>query len=358
MRHLRRRLRRWHVLAAAVLGVAVVLSAGVARAASPPPCGFHLPGQPPNYCTHYQSFALHAATPIALGDYTTGFVPGVVTVPVPTPFNPDVLAFKARNTASGQVELYDLSGYHGFRQIDGVLPLPINGQDFAANYARPAVGDYNRDGTPDLYLFKVRNTGTGTLEVHVLDGATNYSTFLLETGTRISAADADANLVPSFGVADFNGDGILDLYTFRDRGTWAGLFEIDVLNGLDNYQTPLANVSTQIAASDFVNSFAPDVPVGDYNKDGKADVFTVKRANTGTGRLELHVLDGLSGYRSFALQTGTAIGSGDATGNGFQYAVGDYTRDGVPDLFAIKPLNTGSGRLEVHILDGNVQSVP
>jgi hypothetical protein len=140
---------------------------------------------------------------------------------------------------------------------------------------------------------KRSNTGTGTLEVHVLSGASNYQSFLLQTGTPIGQADAATN------------------FTFA---------------------------------------------VGDYDQDGRPDLFCLKRTNTGTGSLEVHILSRASNYQSFVLQTGTPIGQADAATN-FTFAVGDYDQDGRPDLFCLKRTNTGTGKLEVHVL-GTVTPTP
>jgi hypothetical protein len=82
----------------------------------------------------------------------------------------------------------------------------------------------------------------------------------------------------------------------------------------------------------------------------------LKRSNTGTGKLEVHVLSGASNYQSFLLQTGTPIGQADAATN-FTFAVGDYDQDGRPDLLCLKRTNTGTGSLEVHVL-GTVTPTP
>ena len=46
---------------------------------------------------------------------------------------------------------------------------------------------------------------------------------------------------------------------------------------------------------------------------------------------------------------GTPIGEADAAAN-FTFAVGDYNRDGRADVFCLKKTNTGTNSLEVHIL--------
>jgi hypothetical protein len=104
---------------------------------------------------------------------------------------------------------------------------PITEADAAANFAF-AVGDFNQDGIPDVYCLKRTNTGTGTLEVHVLNGADNYQSFLLQTGTPITEADAAANF--AFAVGDFNQDGIPDVYCLKRTNTGTGTLEVHVLN--------------------------------------------------------------------------------------------------------------------------------
>src|SRR5262245_57627855 len=75
----------------------------------------------------------------------------------------------------------------------------------------------------------------------------------------------------------------------------------------------------------------------------------------GEGRLD--ALNAATNYQRFLLQTGTAISEADAAAN-FRFATGDFNGDGIPDLYAIKVSNTGSGKLEVHVLNGatNYQS--
>jgi hypothetical protein len=47
----------------------------------------------------------------------------------------------------------------------------------------------------DLVGVKVRNTGTGSMEVHILTAASNYQQFSLHTGTPINEVDASDNFV-------------------------------------------------------------------------------------------------------------------------------------------------------------------
>jgi hypothetical protein len=113
------------------------------------------------------------------------------------------------------------------------LPLeqtgtPIGAADGAANF-KWAIGDFNRDGIPDLIGIKVTNTGTGMVEAHVLNVATNYQSFLLQTGTAITAADGETNF--QWAAVDFNRDGNLDLFGIKVTNTGTNMVEIHVLDG-------------------------------------------------------------------------------------------------------------------------------
>lgn len=44
--------------------------------------------------------------------------------------------------------------------------------------------DYNRDGVLDLWVIKQQNTGTNSTEIHILNGK-NPQEFLLQTGTAL-----------------------------------------------------------------------------------------------------------------------------------------------------------------------------
>ena len=54
-------------------------------------------------------------------------------------------------------------------------------------------------------------------------------------------------------------------------------------------------------------------------------------------------------FGHFFLQTETCL---HITGNNFEFLVGDYSHNGIPDVYCIKKNNTGKGYTEVHVLDG------
>jgi hypothetical protein len=223
---------------------------------------------------------------------------------------------------------------------------PIQTKDAKENFAGFAVGDYNLDGIPDVYAFKRLHTSSHSLEVHVLDGLHNYEKFLFQKGTAITEQDA-AHFF-SYALGDYDGDGIVDLYCFKRTGT--SHLEVHILNGADDFKTFLLKKKTPILQSDLVD-FA-GFAVGDWNLDGIPDVFGFKVANTGTQLLEIHVLDGASKYQTFSLHTFTPITETDAFTHFRSYAVGGLLNNLFqgPTAYCFKTSNTGTSSLEAHLL--------
>ena len=87
--------------------------------------------------------------------------------------------------------------------------------------------------------------------------------------------------------------------------------------------------------------------VGDYNNNGRLDVYCIKKNGAGNGKTEVHILNGENNFQNYLFQCQTALGETD--GN-WQFCLGDYNGDGCLDLYCIFKRNTGSHSTEVHIL--------
>lgn len=203
------------------------------------------------------------------------------------------------------------------------------------------VGDYNRDGIPDVYALKRVGSG-GKLEVHVLNGATGFSTFLLHIATPLNVG---ATARWSFDLGDYNGDGVLDLYSIDRMGN-SGTTEVHVLNGANAFRNFLLNTRTALhpTGSDLAWKFA----LGDRNRDGRLDLYAFKR-NGSNARTEIHILNGATRFQSWLLNVSTALHS-TGTANDWEFGVADYDIDGTADAYAIK--KRGNNGTEVHVLDG------
>jgi hypothetical protein len=105
--------------------------------------------------------------------------------------HPDLVGIEESGTASGKTELHVLSGapsggnYFQTSVLDvatGLGPTSSTNWDFQ-------MADLDRDGKPDLYGIFENGTGSGMTEVHVLSGASNYQSFILEVATGLHATD-------------------------------------------------------------------------------------------------------------------------------------------------------------------------
>lgn len=182
--------------------------------------------------------------------------------------------------------------------INLVSGLHSTGTDGAWQYA---LGDYNDDGVLDLYVVR-KNSGSGKTEVHILDGANWFQTFLLQIQTALSSTGVDNRW--EFLVADHNGDGVVDLYAIDRMGSLGTT--VYVLNGADHFQTFLVSGASTIlpqTGSDGSWGFS----LGDYNADGVLDIYAFKKASI-TGRTEIYVLDGVSSYQSLLRQDVSVLG--------------------------------------------------
>ncbi|MGI8560348.1 MAG: hypothetical protein ACR2J7_02695, partial [Luteimonas sp.] len=87
---------------------------------------------------------------------------------------------------------------------------------------------------------------SGTTEIHVLDGASGYGRFLWNTATALRQTGTDNGW--EFRMRDWNGDGILDAFAIKKNGA-GGLTEVHVLNGADSFRTFLVHIATALPST-------------------------------------------------------------------------------------------------------------
>nr|WP_298155948.1 M12 family metallo-peptidase [uncultured Pseudoxanthomonas sp.] len=207
-------------------------------------------------------------------------------------------------------------------------------------------GHFNADAKTDFYIVK-KNGGSGKTEVRVLNGADGFKSHLLSVATILGQTGTDNGW--EFRVGDYNADGKLDLYVIKKQGA-GGRLEVRVLDGANNFQRYL--LSAQTPVSGVTSSYAWNFDIGDYNGDGELDLYVIKRVS-GTGKTEVHVLSGASDFQTYLLARASVLGQ-TGSANDWEFRVGDFNRDGLGDVYSIKK-NGASGKTEVFVMDASSQ---
>ena len=257
----------------------------------------------------------------------------------------DLVVVQKSGTASGRTDLYVL---------DGGAALPGVASSFQRLLLNTAtalgptddryafsVADWNNDGHLDLVVVQKSGTASGRTELSVLDGASSFQRYLLQAPTVLGPTDGRY----AFSVADWNGDGHLDLVAVQKSGTPSGHTEVQVLDGALNFQSHLLQTATAMGATDG----RYDLSFADWNGDGRPDLVAVQKSGTASGRTEVRVLDGASDFGRYLQRSATVLGPTDERD---AFSVVDWNGDGRLDLVAVQESGTASGRTEARILAG------
>jgi hypothetical protein len=223
----------------------------------------------------FQSFLLHTGTALHETDSTFAFAladwnrDGAL----------DLVAIKKSNTDTNRTEVHVLSGASNFQNfiLQTGTALHETGSTFDF-----ALADWNRDGTLDLVAIKKSNTGTNRTEVHILSGASSFQRFILQIGTALHQTDHTF----AFAMADWDGDGIPDLVAIKKSNTATHSTEVHVLSGASNFQNFILQTGTSLHETDHTFAFA----LADWNGDGNLDLVAIKKSNTDTHTTEVHIL--------------------------------------------------------------------
>lgn len=156
----------------------------------------------------------------------------------------------------------------------------------------------------------------------------SYQQFSLQTGTPIPRLQSTDDFV--FLLAANR-----DVFAIKKRRTGTGSTEVHVLSAASNYQRYVVQTGTPLPESDYDFQFG---------LTSNRDLVAIKTQQTGSGKMEVHILSAASGYRAFALQVATPMDQFVFERN-FVFKIGRND-----DLVAIKTSATTSNNLEVHVL--------
>ncbi len=243
--------------------------------------------------------------------------------------------------ASDAVELHADSRSSSFRNRMVSVASGLAGQN--PDQWRFFVGSYRGDTRPDLIAVRAAGASSGKVEVSVYSWASGYRSRVLSTTAPLAAFTPDRRWQIDVSTGP---DGRADL-VFVDTAGAGGMMDVHILSAASDYSTFSLQTGT---------AFASGYAQGEVKllMDDDRNLWLIKHGGTtGTGKMELHVVSASSGYQTFTLHRGVPAELGPLTK--WAFTTGDYTGDGIQDLYLLKVGETGSGRSEVHVLTGSSQ---
>ncbi len=249
-----------------------------------------------------------------------------------------LVAIRKSGTASGKTELYKTAFCDGVaRTRTFVTILPPTNEDWEFKIA-----DWNNDGTVEMIGIKKSNTVSGLVEMNVVSGASNYTSYLLQKNT---AFQASGNW--EFEISDYDNDAKLDLVGILRNNTGSGKAEIHVARQANNFSqiTDSRSTAFPMSLTDW------EYEVLDYDNDGSKDIVGLKKNNTGTGKTEIHVATFATLYGSLTHSRATAFPLSTAAAT-WEFDVVDHNGDGQLDVAGVKKNGTGTGTSEFHMVSG------
>ncbi len=204
--------------------------------------------------------------------------------------------------------------------------------DRSGEHRRYQPGDFNGDGLTDIY--EIRGDGGGAydaVQINLGDGS-----FESVTGPWTEVGRPDDLL--NFHFADFDGDGLTDVYQFRYRNAYDRLYLARVSQGSLSFEEVAGidsgTANTPAVAGDCVHRDC--LRFGDFNGDGRADVYRVRHGGATALTDEVHLSNGDGTYeRASGIASAADRDEGRAATQVARIRTGDFNGDGLTDIYLI-----------------------
>ncbi|MCJ7465302.1 MAG: VCBS repeat-containing protein, partial [Maribacter sp.] len=211
----------------------------------------------------------------------------------------------------------------------------ILNEEYIFNGGGVAVGDFNNDGTQDLFF-----TGNQVPNKLYL----NKGQFHFEDVSKVAGIEATDRWNTGVTIVDINNDGLLDIYVCsareKDHKKRANLLFVN--QGIDNNGVPeFKEAAKEYGIAEMGNSMG--AAFFDYDKDGYLDLYVLNNGQIHTlpGNYREKITDGsaISNDRLFhnngdGTFTDVTIAAGiTIEGFGLGIAISDLNYDGWPDIY-------------------------
>lgn len=174
----------------------------------------------------------------------------------------NVYAVEYRTTNSGKIEVSKTSMEDG--NTAWQQHWQTNQAVITSDPVKFLVADINSDGLLDLYIIRTNVSTKHEPEITILDGSKGFAQDIGDWQTSQNFVSEDHD----FSLADYDGNGSLDLYSIRSEPEQV---DITILDGSSQFGTSLAEWHAPLSVADKKLSYV----LGDHNRDGRADVYAL-----------------------------------------------------------------------------------
>ena len=199
--------------------------------------------------------------------------------------------------------------------------------------SRVRFGDFNGDGMLDVYYVTGAGSSVGD-HVYLSDGNGNFTEYNTGPETYVRSDLQEAQIdVSRVQLADFNGDGMTDVY--RINGATSSENDSVYISNGDGTFTPWSGPAT------YINSGAASLDIsrvrfGDFNGDGLLDVYYVVGAGIGSNHKDhVYLSDGNGNFTKYDNGPNTYVDNYAAQIDVSRIHLADFNGDGMTDVYRI-----------------------
>lgn len=241
---------------------------------------------------------------------------------------PDVWAVNMRDAGTNSTSVYIASGTNLQNRLLG----QGTGMPQQPDYLNTAfaAADYNNDRVPDLYVIH-RLDGSNTTALRVMNGA-DLRWLLLDTTTALPPYDNSV----SFAVSDYNRDGAPDLWAINPRDPATNSVSVRIASG-KNWNATLANTGTALPKQ---SPYADvNFAAADYDADGIADLWAIYPRDTEREAVSVKIISGKD-WQTVLVDKAVALPMLSTDITVFGFMVADLDVDFTPDLWYVDRRNS------------------